>query len=104
MERSSFFFKNGNARRRDVTDYFKLVEDACAEFWGVDDCRNYIVVGHKRWVEDGTLQGFEEPDGYTPPHKTLVGTIKITISALDENFAEWDGKLVPDIGVLTSPP
>jgi Holliday junction resolvase RusA-like endonuclease len=37
MERASFFFKNGNLRRRDVSDYFKLVEDACSEHWGVDD-------------------------------------------------------------------
>jgi len=103
MEKSSFFFKNGNPRRRDVSDYFKLVEDACAEFWGVDDSRNYLVVGHKRWVEDGELEGFDDSAYKDPPHKTLRATIKIVISPLDENFGKWDGKLVPDVGGLITP-
>ena len=99
MEKSSFYFKNGNTRKSDVTDFFKLVEDACAEHWGVDDSKNYLVVGHKRWVEDGKLDFLE--DAYkSPPHKTLRCTIKIVVSPLDENFAEWDGKLIPDIKAL----
>ncbi len=102
MEKSSFYFKNGNTRKCDVSDYFKLVEDACAEHWGVDDCKNYVVVGHKRWVEDGELDNFIEEAYKDPPHKNRKGTITIVVAPLEENFSKWDGKLVPDIGVLNT--
>lgn len=100
LEKSSFFFKNGNTRKCDVTDWFKLVEDACAEHWGVDDCHNLVVCGHKRWVEDGELEGFIEDAYKNPPHKNLRATIKILVTPLEENFAKWDGKMLPDAGVL----
>ena len=104
MEKSSFFFKNGNTRKSDVSDYFKLVEDACAEHWEVDDCHNFIVVGHKRWVDDGELKDFVEDAYKSPPHKNLKATIQIVVAPLDETFAKWDGKLVPDLGVLDDMP
>ena len=100
MERASFFFKNGNLRRRDVSDYFKLVEDACSEYWGVDDKENLIIVGHKRWVPDGELDEFIEDAYKAPPHKDLRAIIKLVVTSLPEDFGEYDGKLVPDISVL----
>jgi len=100
MERSSFYFKNGNVRKRDVTDFFKLVEDACAEHWGVDDCQNFMVVGHKRWVPDGELDTFVEDAYKSPPHKNLKGIIKIVVTPVPEEFGEWDGQLVPDTSIL----
>lgn len=98
--KSSFYYKKGTTRRCDVSDFIKLVEDACSEHWKVDDAYNYLVVGHKRWVEDGELEGFIEGAYKDPPHKTLRATIKIVVSPLDENFGKWDGKLVPDVGGL----
>jgi hypothetical protein len=97
MEHSSFFYKKGTWRRRDVSDFFKLVEDACSEHWGHDDKFNLVVTGQKRCVPDGTLTEFI-PDAYkSPPHKDLVGIIKIVIRPLPEDFVWWDGNLIPEL-------
>lgn len=105
MEKSSFFYKKGTVKRRDVTDFFKLVEDACSEHWGIDDCHNYLVLGHKRWVEDGQLPEFVEDAYDNPPHKSLVAIIKIKVQPIPKDFGKWDGNIVPEVpfNVSTTP-
>ncbi|MHA2066331.1 MAG: hypothetical protein ACXABY_18325 [Candidatus Thorarchaeota archaeon] len=98
LERSSFFFKNGNVRRCDVSDFIKLAEDACSEHWEVDDCHNFLLVAHKRWVDE--LPEFVEDAYKSPPHKTLRAIIKIVVTTIPESFAEWDGQVVPDTSIL----
>lgn len=93
MEKSSCFFKNGNMRKRDVSNYFKLLEDACSEYWDVDDTHNLVVVGQKRWVEDGALEEFIEDAYDSPPHKTLRGIIKLCVQPLPETYGKWDGTM-----------
>ena len=100
MEHSSFFYKKGTLKRRDITNYFKLLEDACAEHWGVDDKENFLIVGHKRWVPDGELTDFVEDAYKSPPHKDLKAIIRLVVSPLPKDFGKFDGKIVPDISVL----
>lgn len=101
MEKSSWFFKNGNIRKRDVSNYFKLLEDACSEYWDVDDTHNITVKGDKRWVPDGELTEFVEDAYDSPPHKTLRAIIKLVVSPLPEDNCQWDGKLeIPGVSLI----
>jgi 5-methylcytosine-specific restriction endonuclease McrA len=100
MEHSSFFYKKGTLRKRDLTNFFKLLEDACSEHWGVDDKENLLIVGHKRWVPDGELNEFIEDAYKSPPHKDLRAIIKLVVTPLPKDFGKYDGKLVPDTSVL----
>lgn len=44
----AFFFKNGNPRKLDVSNFIKLLEDSLAEHLEIDDNRNISIHGHKR--------------------------------------------------------
>jgi Holliday junction resolvase RusA-like endonuclease len=99
MEKSSFFYKKGTLKRRDVSNYFKLLEDACSEYWEVDDTHNLVVIGQKRWVPDGELKEFIEDAYKDPPHKDLRAIIKIGVQKLPETYGEWDGRIDPGVSL-----
>lgn len=95
MERSSWYYKKGTWKRRDLTNHFKLLEDACSEHWGFDDKFNVVMVGQKRWVPDGSLKQFDDKAYHNPPHKDFKAVIRVVIRSLPEGFSRWDGHISP---------
>lgn len=47
------FFQNENLQPKDVTNYFKAVEDSLADYLGRDDRHNIDIHGYKRIALDG---------------------------------------------------
>jgi hypothetical protein len=47
-----FWYKNGNLKKKDLTNWTKLAEDCLAEYLGYDDSNNWDLVWYKRVAED----------------------------------------------------
>ena len=104
FERSSFWEKTtGNVKKKDVSNLFKLLEDAFAEEMGLDDRNNLCVFGRKYCVDDGTLSvepvcfGKDKRGKDKKPPTTDRAIIQVVVTEMLEEDIPWLGN------VLTTP-
>lgn len=50
-QKDEFYFKNGTRKKLDVSNYFKLLEDAVFSYLGLDDGSVFDIHGYKRFVD-----------------------------------------------------